>query len=396
MTLASGVLAGLAWLLFVAWFVLVAMWGSFWQLWRYDADRDDVGTLPAWPAVVAVIPARNEVETVAATISSLAGQDYPGQLNIVFVDDDSSDGTLEAVRGAAEEKGISSRVEIISAPALSSGWTGKVWAMNAGVETASKFRPDWFWFVDADVVCAPDTLRRLVSRATNRGLSLASLMVLLESKSFAERLLVPPFLYFFLMLYPPRWTENPKSRTAGSAGGCLLLRADSLEKIGGCAAVRGEVIDDCALSLAVKREGGHVWMGLTRTSKSIRHHPTFSEIRDMIARTAFTQLNYSSPELLGTIAGLAFAFLLPVLMTFLPDPRVWSGALAAWILMTLSFAPTLIYYRVSLFFAPLLPVAASYYAYATVLSAVRYWLGRGGEWKLRSQAPTRPNRGSLG
>jgi hopene-associated glycosyltransferase HpnB len=394
MALGSAILICLVLLVLLTWIVLTAAWGSFWQLWRYDADADAVAAISTWPSVVAVVPARNEAETIGATMSGLAQQDYPGEFRIVIVDDHSDDGTLELARRVAEESGISAPIDIISAPPLRAGWTGKVWAMNAGVQAAADLAPEWFWFVDADVACGPDTLRGLMSRAVNQNLSLASLMVLLESKSFAERLLIPPFLYFFLMLYPPRWTNDEKSRTAGSAGGCLLLRAGALESIGGCAAIGGEVIDDCALSLAVKRCGGRVWMGLTRKSVSIRCHQTFSEIRDMIARTAFTQLHYSALGLLGTIAGLAFVFFLPVVLTFTRDPRVWPFALAAWILMSVSFAPTLAYYRVSRWFAPLLPAATLYYGYATVLSAVRYWLGRGGEWKLRSQAPARSTRGT--
>lgn len=214
-------------------------------------------------------------------------------------------------------------------------------------------------------------------------------MVLLEAKSFPERLLIPPFLYFFLMLYPPGWISDPKSRTAGAAGGCLLLRRDALERIGGFASIAGDLIDDCSLGSAVKRSGGRIWMGLTKASRSIRRYGTFAGIRDMIARTAFTQLHYSVAALLGTLFGILFTFALPALMTFSPDPWIWPCALAAWILMSVSLVPTLIFYRVSPLFAPLLPVAAIFYAYATGLSAVRYWPGHGGQWKQRSQAPAR-------
>ncbi len=383
----SDILIGLAALTFAIWLVLIATWGAFWQLWRFDADHDSVAQPPAWPPVVAVVPARNEARTIGETVSSLARQDYPGQLRIIVVDDASNDGTAQIARRAAGDAGVSSRFEIITAPALRDGWTGKVWAMDAGVKAASAHAPEWFWFIDADIVVAPDVLRRLVRRATANRLSLASLMVLLEAKTFAERLLVPPFLYFFLMLYPPRWIADPKKRIAGAAGGCLLLRADALQRIGGCAAIAGEVIDDCALAQAVKRSGGRLWMGLTRASRSIRRYATFSEMRELIARTAFTQLHYSAVELLGTLAGLALVFLLPVAMTFSGMSRAWPFALAAWILMAASIVPTFIFYRVSPLFAPFLPVAALFYAYATALSAVRYWLGHGALWKGRSQAP---------
>jgi hopene-associated glycosyltransferase HpnB len=389
MSFASDIAFGLALLTLAIWLALIASLGAFWQVWRFDADRDSVPEPPAWPSVAAIVPARNEARTIGETIRSLARQQYPGEFRIIVVDDASEDGTAEIARRAADSAGITSRLEVVAAPALRSGWTGKVWAMDAGAKAASKYTPQWFWFIDADIVVAPDALRRLVSRATRDRLSLASLMVLLEAKSFAERLLVPPFLYFFLMLYPPRWIADGKKRIAGAAGGCLLLGAEALQQIGGCAAISGEVIDDCALAQAVKRSGRRIWMGLTRTSRSVRRYATFSEMRELIARTAFTELHYSALELLGTLAGLVLVFLLPVAMTFAGDLHAWPFALAAWVLMTVSIVPTLVFYRVSPLFALFLPAAALFYAYATALSAVRYWLGHGALWKGRSQAPAR-------
>jgi hopene-associated glycosyltransferase HpnB len=389
MPLASDIFLGLALLTLGVWLALITSWGAFWQVWRFDADRETVEPPAVWPSVVAIVPARNEAHTIAGTISCLARQDYPGEFRIIVVDDASDDATAEIARCAAVDLGISRRFEVISAPPLRDGWTGKIWAMDAGVRAAAAHTPDWLWFIDADISLAPNALRRLVSRAARDNLSLASLMVLLEAQTFAERLLVPPFLYFFLMLYPPRWISNPKRSIAGAAGGCLLLRAAALDRIGGCAAIRGEVIDDCALGQAVKRSGGRIWMGLTRASRSIRRYATFAEMRELIARTAFTQLHYSSLELLGTLVSLALIFLLPAALTFSGEPRIWPAALAAWILMSLSIVPTLRFYRVSPLFAPLLPFAALFYAYATALSAVRYWLGYGALWKGRSQAPLR-------
>jgi hopene-associated glycosyltransferase HpnB len=389
MRVVSDIFFALALLTFLLWLVLIASWGAFWQLWGFDADRDSVAEPGVWPSVVAIVPARNEAQTVGQTISSLARQEYPGDFRIIVVDDASDDGTAEIARRAADGAGISSRFEVVAAPAFRVGWTGKVSAMDAGVNAASRYTPQWFWFIDADIIAAPDTLRRLVSRAVSGDLSLASLMVLLQVKSFAERLLVPPFLYFFLMLYPPRWIAAPTRRTAGAAGGCLLLRADALYRIGGCAAIAGEVIDDCALAHAVKRTGGRLWLGPTRTSRSFRRYSTFADMRELIARTAFTQLHYSTLELLGTLAGLALVFLVPVAMTFSGNSHAWPFALAAWTLMTVSIVPAFTFYGVSPLFAPLLPAAALFYAYATALSAVRYWLGHGALWKGRSQAPVR-------
>jgi hopene-associated glycosyltransferase HpnB len=259
--------------------------------------------------------------------------------------------------------------------------------MNEGVRAAAGKEPDFFWFTDADIEHAPDTLSRLVVRAENDSLDLASLMVLLQAKSFPERLLIPPFLYFFLMLYPPRWIADSNALTAGAAGGCILLRRAALERIGGMAAIRNEVIDDCSLARAVKKSGGKIWMGLTRASVSLRSYGSFAEIRDLIARTAFTQLRSSFLLLLATLLALFVSYILPWVSFCAGDDPAWFLAGTALCLMAVSFGVTVRFYNLSFFWALTLPVAAVFYAYATCVSAVRYWLGRGGQWKGRSQAP---------
>jgi hopene-associated glycosyltransferase HpnB len=368
------------------WVVLTFFRGAFWQLHAFNDDLVPGDNLQDWPAVVAVVPARNEAETIEKTVESLLGQEYAGAFRVIVVDDHSEDGTAGLALRAAEKMQASQRVMIVTAKELPEGWTGKLWALHQGVEEASAGSIEYLWFTDADIVHAPDTLRRLLSRAERQRLDLTSLMVLLQAKSFAERLLMPAFLYFFLKLYPPRWTADAKSRTAGAAGGCVLLRRTALERIGGVATIRSEVIDDCALARAVKRSGGAIWMGLTRQSVSLRSYDTFGEIRDLIARTAFTQLGYSSVVLIGTLLGMLITYVLPVVLTFSAQAVVWRLSLAAWALMAFTYLPAVRFYGLSPLWAPLLPVAALFYSYATCLSAVRYWLGRGGQWKGRAQA----------
>jgi hopene-associated glycosyltransferase HpnB len=377
------ILAGLTLLI---WIVLTFFRGAFWQLRAFDDDIAPHQIPSVWPRVVCVMPARNEAETIARAVSSLARQEYPGELRAVIVDDHSEDATPDLARTAAQEAGATERVRILRAEALQSGWTGKLWALQQGMASCEEDAPEYFWFTDADIEHTPDTLARLVSRAEQLRLDLVSVMVLLQAKSFAERLLIPPFLYFFLKLYPPRWIADTKARMAGAAGGCVLLRRTALEHIGGFAAIRAEVIDDCALARAVKRSGGAIWMGLTRKSVSLRAYQTFGEIRDLIARTAFTQLKYSSLLLLGTLAGMLLTYVAPVVLAFYPQPVVWRLGLAAWLLMAVTYLPTVRFYGLSPLWAPFLPVAAAFYSCATWLSAVRYWLGRGGQWKGRAQA----------
>jgi hopene-associated glycosyltransferase HpnB len=376
------------------WLYLFLVHGNFWNLSPFEDDKAIHPAPPSWPVVTAIIPARNEAETIAQTIASLTQQTYPGKFSIIVIDDHSEDTTAKL----AQESALASRknpnppidVTILAAPPLRPGWTGKLSALNAGVLHGTKQNaPAYLWFTDADIIHDPDTLMRLVSRAEQHNLAQASLMVLLRAQTFPERFLIPPFLFFFLMLYPPAKIANPKSKTAGAAGGCILLRRDALDRIGGLASIGSEVIDDCALARAVKRShpGANIWMGLTRKSRSLRAYTTFTEIRDMIARTAFTQLRYSTLVLLGTLLGLAITYLAPIALLFAHNTATRLIALATWLIMSLLFLPTVRFYRISTHWAATLWLAAIFYAAATLLSALRYWTNRGAQWKGRSQAP---------
>jgi hopene-associated glycosyltransferase HpnB len=374
--------------------VTLAIWlhlffgrGWFWRVKNFDANEDRAKPQVVFPKIVAVVPARNEAKTIGEVVTSLVRQDYWGAFFIVIVDDHSDDETAAIANRVSMEHGAEEKVRVVTASALPAGWTGKLWALNEGVVTADAEAPAFYWFTDADITHAPDALRRLVARAEQNNLGLASFMVLLQAKTLPERALIPAFLYFFLMLYPPHWIADEDLSTAGAAGGCILLRREALDRIGGLASIRGEVIDDCALARAVKESGGQVWMGLTRESASLRAYGTFGEIRDLIARTAFTQLRYSTLFLAGTLAGMFLTYLAPVMLLFVHDSTVRLLGLLAWLLMTLSFLPTVRFYRLSAAWAPLLPLTALFYSYATWLSAVRYWMGKGGLWKGRAQAP---------
>ncbi len=369
---------------FAIWIYLLLGRGNFW---RVSEDATVPKPLENWPCVVAVVPVRNEAETIGRAVTSLVSQDYPGEFQIIVVDDHSEDATAALAKKAAAESGASRRVTVHSAGALPSGWTGKLWALNEGLSAAAEKSREFFWFTDADVVHAAGTLRRLVFRAERDSLDLASLMVLLQAKTFPERLLIPPFLYFFLMLYPPRWIAAPKARTAGAAGGCILLRRSAFERIGGLGSIRSEVIDDCALARAVKRSGGKIWMGVTRSSVSLREYGSFAEIRDMIARTAFSQLRHSLVLLALTLIALPVTFWLAWILFFTGDDPTWIMASTAVSLMTTTFLLTVRFFGLSPLWAFTLPLAALFYGYAACVSAVRYWLGRGGQWKGRAQAP---------
>ena len=366
------------------WLYLFFARGNFWQL---HEETVKPTPLKRWPRVVAIVPARSEAETIGRAITSLAKQDYPGEFFAIVVDDHSDDGTANLAGKAAVECNASRTISVHPASEVPPGWTGKVWAMNEGIAAAGKGAPDYFWFTDADLRHAPDTLRRLVCQAEGDSLDLASLMVFLRVETFPERLLIPAFLYFFLTVYPPNWVANSNSRAAAAAGGCILLRRSALERIGGMAAVQSEVIEDCALARAVKQSGGKIWLGLTRSSVSLRGYHSFGEIRDLIARAAFTQVGYSFFVLLGALAGLFVTYLLPWVLFFAFPGEAWLAVDTTIALMAATFAVTVRFYGLSWPWSLTLPVATLFYGYATCVSAVRYWLGRGGQWKGRTQAP---------
>jgi hopene-associated glycosyltransferase HpnB len=384
MLIAAGVLSLLIW----AYLVLAR--GGFWRIYpaasrTISAENRAQGN----PVRIAVIiPARDEADVVGRAVCSLLQQTGPNKIQIFLVDDASTDGTAQAARAAAAAETQAQNLTVVPGNSLAPGWSGKLWAMQQGIEQAAKTAPDFFLFTDADIEHAPDSLATLLSIAQAGPYDMASFMVKLHCQSLAEKLLIPAFVYFFFKLYPPAWISNPRRSEAGAAGGCILIRPSALEKAGGIAAIRQEVIDDCSLAARVKRTGGRLWLGASATTRSIRPYQGFSGIGRMISRSAFNQLRHSSFLLILSIIGMAATYLLPPLLVFAAH-RIVPAALggAAWLLMVLSYWPVLRLYRLNPLWALALPVAAIFYVGATFHSAWKYWMGRGGEWKGRFQDP---------
>ena len=428
---------------FAIWVYLLFGRGGFWR----------EGVLPPapvpsrWPGIAAVVPARDEAEFVGAALGSLLSQDYPGAFSVVLVDDHSTDGTPERARETAEALGAAERLSIVPARRLPPGWTGKLWAINEGLEAIERWtataqgqhpsdtscprlsrastdsfgakedvdgrdkhghdengendverrtsdtlskrepiEPELILLTDADIVHHATNLRELAARI-EAGVDLASLMVKLRAESLAERFMIPAFVFFFEMLYPFSWIRDPAKRMAGAAGGCVLVRREVLRRIGGIAAIRGEIIDDCALGRAVK-EGGPIWLGLSGQTRSLRRYPALGDIWRMVARTAYAQLGYSPVVLAATVLGLALTFVAPVAVSLSGGGSAMLG-LAAWAAMAVAYLPTLRLYGRSPGWAPLLPLIAIVYMAATLDSARRHWLGKGAEWKGRIQQQSR-------
>jgi len=368
------------------WLYLVVARGGFWL--GRARDQGTPPAPPAWPAVAVVVPARNEAECVGQSIPSLLAQDYRGPLRVILVDDNSDDATALAARGAAARVGGADRLTVLTGRPLLAGWTGKLWALSQGIEHVTRetgLAPTYLLLTDADIVHAPDTASWLVAQAESRKLVLTSLMAKLRCESLAERTLVPAFIFFFEMLYPFAWVNRPQSPTAAAAGGCVLLRADAFREAGGIAAIRSAVIDDCALAALMKRRGP-IWLGLTERSRSIRAYPDWGDIRRMVARSAYAQLQYSPLLLAGTVAGLVLTYIAPPLLALFSSGWAQIAGILAWLLMALAFQPTLRFYRVSPLWGVALPGIAAIYLLFTLDSALQHARGRGASWKGRFQA----------
>lgn len=365
------------------WLYLLFCRGGFWRVTDHAAGITAVEGSSA--AVVAIVPARDEAAVIGEAVQSLLVQRIRLPIHVIVVDDGSSDGTAEAARVAAERIGLSERLTVVSGQPLPSGWTGKLWAVSQGVSRAQAMRPDYFLLTDADIRHEPDSIRRLLATSEAYGRDLSSYMVKLSVASSAEKLLIPAFVYFFFQLYPPRWIASEKFKTAGAAGGCMLIRPDALARAGGISAIRHALIDDCALAAAVKRTGGRLSLGLTEESRSIRSYGGFGGVGQMISRSAFHQLHHSLALLIVTVLGLGVTYLLPPLLLLSGKPLPILFGLLAWSLMCISYAPMLRFYGRSAIWTLSLPAVALFYAACTVHSAYRFWRGVGGSWKGRNQ-----------
>ncbi|HUO97698.1 MAG TPA: glycosyltransferase [Rhizomicrobium sp.] len=358
------------------WLVLLFGRNFFWLM--RERDDTEAPQPQRWPAVAAVVPARNEADVIAKSVGSLLAQDYPGPFRIILVDDQSGDETALKARTLADEK-----LDVIAGAAHPAGWTGKLFAVSQGVARAGG-EPEYLLLTDADIAHAPDNLRRLVARAEQGRYALVSLMAKLHCRSLAEKFLIPAFVFFFDMLFPFGAVNDPRSKTAAAAGGCMLVRRQALEAAGGIESIRSAIIDDCALARRMK-EQGPIWLGLSERAVSLRPYPKIADVRAMVSRSAYAQLDYSPVVLAGTVLGMLLVYVVPIAGV------AWGGLAAllgtlAWAAMTVAFQPMLRFYRLSPFWGLALPVIGVFYTAFTIDSAVQHWRGRGGMWKGRAQA----------
>ena len=372
----------LAILTVLAWLFLLLFWGGFW---RADQRLGDTSTVSDAPEVSILIPARNEAETIDEVARAHLATTYPGATTLIIVDDHSEDATASIAREAG--------AEVIPARTLPAGWSGKLWALQNGLEHADEVAPKarYLLLTDADIRHEPETLSRLVAKAEAESLALVSLMARLDTRGIWGALLIPAFIFFFQKLYPFPWVNRPGFPLGAAAGGCVLVRRDALRGIGDFPAIRDALIDDCTLAAHIKRsEGGQrIWLGLADTEvESLRDNRSFGSIWTMVRRTAFTQLRHSWLLLVLAVLGMSFLYLGPimaVLAGLITASPVGIGlGLLACALMCFAYWPTLRLYRFSLAWTATLPVAAVLYTAMTVASALPHLSGKGGAWKGRT------------
>lgn len=362
------------------WLYLAVLHGGFWRTTVRLPPGDGVPPPASWPDVVAIMPARDEAALLPQTLPTLLGQDYPGRLRVIVVDDQSADDTGEVAR----ETGA----DVVAGEGPPPGWAGKVAAMAAGVRVAGT--PEYLLFTDADIRYPRDALTRLVRAAWADRLDVVSQMVRLRTETRWERLVVPAFVYFFAQLYPFGRVNRPRRRTAAAAGGCMLVRRAALLEAGGLARIAGATIDDVALGRLVKHRpaGGRIWLGLSADIESARPYPALADLWRMVSRSAYTQLRYSPWLLAGTVVGLAVTYVLPPVATLAGlltgAPLLGAVGLLAWLTMAATYVPMLRFYGQRGWFAVALPAVALLYLAMTIDSARRHRRGRGGAWKGRA------------
>ncbi len=390
--------------------VSVLIWLGIWlhpaRPWDFQPVGDDE-PMPSppheWPSVCILVPARNERDSLPQTLPALLRQDYPGPFMVVVIDDRSQDGTAEIARALAHKTVAIDRLHVVRGKDLPAGWVGKVWALEQGATFALSTRhPKYLLLTDADIRHAPSSLRRLVSESEQRQLALNSRMARLRCVSQAERLLVPPFVFFFHLLYPMRQVNDRRSGVAAAAGGCVLLATEALTRAGGFACIRDRIIDDVSLARCIKAQAVPLQLALSRTEvESLRVYDSVASLWIMVRRTAFTELRYSWVRLAGAVLGLLLMFFVPPLWlmvgmvwsmmassggiaaTSLASVMVGVAGLGAWILMACVYQPAVRFFGLSANWVWTLPLAGLLYGAMTVDSALRHVTGMRIGWRDR-------------
>lgn len=225
-----------------------------------------------------LIPARNEAEVIAETIQSLLTQNYP-DLELILLDDHSSDGTAEAARSAANGN---PRLKIMSGETLPAGWLGKNWACHQLSQAATG---DVLIFTDADVHWHPDSLAAVIAEMERAQADLLTVWSTQHTETWSERLVVPLMaLVIFGYLPSPLVHHTPWAAFAAANGQCLAFRRSAYDAVGGHTAVRGEIVEDITLARLIKRRGLRLHMADGNGLITCRMYHDWREVREGYAK----------------------------------------------------------------------------------------------------------------
>ncbi|MEM7467990.1 MAG: glycosyltransferase [Pseudomonadota bacterium] len=344
---------------------------------RFEPKRVDVGSVTE---ITVLIPARNEASCIQQTLTALTKQ---GPIASVIVIDDQSEDETKAVAQTLIENAQLPQLTIIDGEQPPEGWSGKLWALHQGLTSV---KTPYVMLLDADIELAENMVATLQRKLVDNELDSVSVMASLYMGSWAEKLLLPPFIYFFKIIYPFHLANSPSSKMAAAAGGCVLMKTSRLREIGGFESLKTAIIDDCTLAKRIKDSGGNIWVGLSHDVRAVRPYETLANIWNMVARTAFTQLHYSIVLLLLCTVLMVIGYLAPVSAILAGDTvtKIWGGIALG--LLCASYYPTTKYYDLPSWWCLTLPLAAALFLAMTWTSAYRYLRGERSRWKNRSYA----------
>ena len=359
----------------LTWLVILFMPVRWRMSERWEATEKSNTPVSQLPILSVIVPARNESASLPLTLPSWLDQDYP-ESEIILIDDESTDGTEECARSIASRSNRA--IHIIKGTRPPYGWTGKLWALQQGINVSSG---EWLLFTDADIRHCPNLWRALVTKALSEQREMVSLMALLDTEGMWALLLIPAFVHFFHFMYPFEKVRDSQSKTSAAAGGCVLISRRALDKIGGIAGHRNAMIDDLALAKRIKQAGLPLSLSLTKSVVSIRPYRRLSDVWNMVARSAFTQLRCSWLVLIGTVLGMLILFIAPMagICAFIGQivsPATPILSLVALSLMAWTYIPTIRFFRLGLSRALTLPLAGTLYMAMTVSSAMNHFSGR--------------------
>jgi glycosyltransferase involved in cell wall biosynthesis len=219
------------------------------------------------PTVSAIVPARNEEATIAAAVASLASQ--PEIREILVVNDQSTDGTAAILEQLSRQY---AQLQVLATGQLPEGWTGKNFAVSLG---AAKATGEWLLLTDADGLHLPGSAARALVEAEANGAGILSYSPEQEMRTWWEKALIP-FVYNRLgRKFAYDLINDPASSVAAASGIYILIRRKDYERIGGHAAIAGEVLEDVALARNAKSAGLRLRFGPGTGIIRVRMYRTF-------------------------------------------------------------------------------------------------------------------------